>query len=79
MTTSPSWCCASPTKAYLSRLISGPEGIRIPGLLVTSDKKGIAGVCKGLLIPHTKTGDRGSRMPGRLYRKPQAFGLRATR
>ena len=32
MTTSPSWCCASPTKAFLSHFMSGVEGIRTPDL-----------------------------------------------
>jgi hypothetical protein len=30
VTTSPSWCCGSPTKAFLSHFIGGAEGIRTP-------------------------------------------------
>jgi hypothetical protein len=38
--------------AYLSRIERADERTRTADLLITSDHSGVAGVCRGLQIPH---------------------------
>ena len=64
MTTSQSWCCASPTEAFLSHFISGAEGLRTPDLRGAKADKVYSGAYRRIpWVPLVEPNTRFSTLP----------------